>query len=100
MKKINPSWIDIYIAKIVSLGILSKNNTTHTSPVMLVGRQGSKNKRPVVDFRLLNTRMMKRNIATPLLKDIFKMLGRSRCEVLSCVDPKDAFHSFGPHTQN
>ena len=38
---------------------------------MLVGRQGSKNKRPVVDFRLLNTRMMKRNIATPLLKDIF-----------------------------
>ena len=49
-----------------------KNNTTHTSPVMLVGRQCSKNKRPVVDFRLLNTRMMKRNIATPLLKDIFK----------------------------
>ena len=42
--------IDRYMAKIVSLGILSKNNTTHTSPVMLVGRQGSKNKRPVVDF--------------------------------------------------
>ena len=92
--------MDRYMAKIVSLGILSKNNTTHTSPVMLVGRQGSKNKRPVVDFRLLNTRMMKRNTATPLLKDIFKMLGRSRCEVLSCVDPKDAFHSLGPHTQN
>ena len=72
MKKINPSWIDIYIAKIVSLGILSKNNTTHTSPVMLIGRQGSKNKIPIVDFRLLNTRMMKRSIATPLLKDIFK----------------------------
>ena len=92
--------MDRYMAKIVSLGILSKNNTAHTSPVMLVGRQGSKNKRPVVDFRLLNTRMMKRNTATPLLKDIFKMLGRSRCEVLSCVDPKDAFHSLGPHTQN
>ena len=88
--------MDRYKAKIVSLGILSKNNTTHTPPVMLVGRQGSKNKRPVVDFRLLNTRMMKRNTATPLLKDIFKMLGRSRCEVLSCVDPKDAFHSLGP----
>ena len=72
MKKINPSWIDIYIAKIVSPGILSKNNTTHTSPVMLVGRQGSKKKKgPVIDFRLLNTRMMKGNIATPLLKDIF-----------------------------
>ena len=65
-------FMDRYMAKIVSLGILSKNNTTHTSPVMLVGRQGSKNKRPVADFRLLNTRMMKRNTATPLLKDIFK----------------------------
>ena len=67
---------------------------------MLIGRQGSKNKRPIVDFRLFNTRMMKRNTAIPLLKDIFKMLGRSRCEVLSCVDPKDVFHSLGPHTQN
>ena len=34
--------MDRYMAKIVSLGILSKNNTTHTSPVMLIGRQGSK----------------------------------------------------------
>ena len=35
--------IDRYMAKIFSLGILSKNNTTHTSPVMLVDRQGRKN---------------------------------------------------------
>ena len=87
--------MDKYMAKLVSLGILSKNNTTHTSPVMLVARKGTKNKRPVVDFRLLNTRIMRRNTATPLLRDIFKMLGRSKCEVLSCVDLKDAFHSLG-----
>ena len=87
--------MDNYMAKLVSLGILTKNNTTHTSPVMLVSRKGTKNKRPVVDFRLLNTRIMRRNTATPLLRDIFKMLGRSKCEVLSCVDLKDAFHSLG-----
>ena len=87
--------MDKYMAKLVSLGILSKNNTTHTSPVMLVARKGTKNKRPVVDFRLLNTQIMRRNTATPLLRDIFKMLGRSKCEVLSCVDLKDAFHSLG-----
>ena len=46
------------MAKLVSLGILTKNNTTRTSPVMLVSRKGTKNKRPVVDFRLLNTRIM------------------------------------------
>ena len=62
---------------------------------MLVARKGTKNKRPVVDFRLLNTRIMRRNTATPLLRDIFKILGKSICEVLSCVDLKDAFHSLG-----
>ena len=87
--------MDNYMAKLVSLGILTKNNTTHTSPVMQVSRKGTKNKRPVVDFGLLNTRIMRRNTATPLLRDIFKMLGRSKCEVLSCVDLKDAFHSLG-----
>ena len=87
--------MDKYMAKLVSLGILSKNNTTHTSPVMLVARKGTKNKRPVVDFRLLNTRIMRQNTVTPLLRDIFKILGRSKCEVLSCVDLKDAFHSLG-----
>ena len=86
--------MDRYMSKLVSLGVLSKNNTTHTSPVMLVARKGTKNKRPVVDFRLLNTRILRRNTATPLLRDILKILGKSKCEVLSCVDLKDAFHSL------
>ena len=60
--------MDKYMAKLVSLGILSKNNTTHTSPVMLVFRKGTTNKRPVVDFRLLNTRIMRRNTAYPYVK--------------------------------
>ena len=33
--------MDKYMAKLVSLGILSKNSTTHTSPVMLVARKGT-----------------------------------------------------------
>ena len=69
--------IDKYMAKLVSLGILMKKNTTHTSPVMPVARKGTKNKRPVVDFWLLNTRIIRRNTATPLFSNIFKMLGRS-----------------------
>ena len=80
--------------KLVSLGILTKNSTTHTSPVMLVARKGNERKRPVVDFRLLNTRIVRRNTSTPLLRDIFIMLGRAQCEVLSCVDLKEAFHAY------
>ena len=86
--------MDKCMQKLVSLGILSKNSTTHTSPVMLVARKGNERKRPVVDFRLLNTRIVRRNTSTPLLRDIFIMLGRAQCEVLSCVDLKEAFHSL------
>ena len=85
--------VDKCMQKLVSLGILTKNSTTHTSPVMLVSRKGNERKRPVVDFRLLNTRIIRRNTSTPLLRDIFIMLGRAQCEVLSCVDLKEAFHS-------
>ena len=86
--------MDKCMQKLVSLGILTKNSTTHTSPVMLVARKGNERKRPVVDFRLLNTRIVRRNTSTPLLRDIFIMLGRAQCEVLSCVYLKEAFHSL------
>ena len=86
--------MDKCMQKLVALGILSKNSTTHTSPVMLVARKGGERKRPAVDFRLLNTRIVRRNTSTPLLRDIFIMLGRAQCEVLSCVHLKEAFHSL------
>ena len=86
--------MDKYMQKLVSLGILTKNSTTHASPVMLVARKGNERKRPVVDFRLLNTRIVRRNTSTPLLRDIFVMLGWAQCEVLSCTDLKEAFHSL------
>ena len=85
--------MDKCMQKLVSLGILTKNSTTHTLPIMLVARKGNERKRPVVDFRLLNTRIIRRNTSTPLLRDIFIMLERVQCEVLSCVDLKEAFHS-------
>ena len=89
----NKPLMDKCMKKLVALGIVTKNSTTHTSPVMLVARKGNERKRPVVDFRLLNTRIIRRNTSTPLLRDIFIMLGRAQCEVLSCADLKEAFHS-------
>ena len=68
---------------LVALGILSVNNTSHTSPIMLITRKVTRDKRPVVDFHLLNTRIRRRNTASPLLKDIFNILGNSQCEVMS-----------------
>ena len=86
--------MDKQMKRLVSLGILTKNTTSHTSPVMLISRKVTKDKRPIVDFRLLNTRILRRNNATPLMKDIRSILGNSNCEVFSCLDLKDAYHSI------
>ena len=59
--------MDKCMQKLVSLGILIKNSTTHTSPVMLVARKGNERKRPVVNFRLLNTRIVRRNTSYSLI---------------------------------
>ena len=80
--------------RLVSLGILTKNSTSHTSPVMLITRKLTKDKRLVVDFRLLNTRILRRNTSIPLMSDVLSILGNSECEVVSCVDIKDAYHSI------
>ena len=61
---------------------------------MLVSRKLTQDKRVVADFRHLNMRMAKNNLAYPLLKDTFTLFGSSKCEVLSVLDLKDMFHSL------
>ena len=51
-------------------------------------------KRVVIDFRHLNVRIAKNNLAYPLVRDTLSVLGNSKCEVLSVLDLKDAFHSL------
>ena len=64
-------FMDEQMERLVSLGILSKNSTSHTSPVLL-----------------------RRNTSIPLMSDVLSILGNSECEVVSCVDIKDAYHSL------
>ena len=60
---------------------------------MLISRKLTQDKRVVTDFRHLNVRIAKTNLAQPLLKDTFFILGSCKCEVLSVLDLKDTFHS-------
>ena len=76
------------------LGILKKEFPAYSSPVMLISRKLTKDKRVVTDFRHLNVRIAKNNLAYPLLKDTFLVLGSSKSEGLSVLDLKDAFHSL------
>ena len=61
---------------------------------MLISRKLTKDKRVVRDFIHLNVRIAKNNLAYPLVRDTFYVLGNSKWEVLSVLDLKDAFHSL------
>ena len=76
------------------LGILKEGFLAYSSPVMLISRKVTQDKRVVTDFRHLNMGIAKHNLAYPLLKDTFTLLGSSKCKVLSVLDLKDAFHSL------
>ena len=75
------------------LGILKEEFLAYSSPVMLISRKVTQDKRVVTDFRHLNIRIAKNNLAHALLKGTFSVLGSSRCKVLLVLDLKDAFHS-------
>ena len=76
------------------LGILKEGISAYSSPVMLISRKHTKGKRVVTDFRHLNVRIAKNILAYTLLKETFSVLGSSKCEILSVLDLKDAFHSL------
>ena len=76
------------------LGILKEGLSPYSSPVMLISQKMTQEKRVVTDFRYLNVRVAKNNLAYPLVRDTFSVLGNSECEVLSVLDLKDAFHSL------
>ena len=61
---------------------------------MLISRKLTQDRRVVTDFRHLNVRIAKNNLAYPLVRDTFPILGNSKCEVLSVLDLKGAFHSL------
>ena len=67
-------FMDEQMERLVSLGILFKNSTSHTSPVMLITRKLTNDKRLVVDFKLLNTWILqKKPTTTPLMKDVLSI---------------------------
>ena len=69
--------LDKEMKKLCYLGILKEGFSAYSSPVMLISRKVMQDKRVVTDFRHLNTRIAKKNLTYPLVKDMFTMLGNS-----------------------
>ena len=88
------AFIDKEMNWLCYMGILKEGFSEYFSPVMSISRKATKNKRVVTDFRHLNVRIAKNNLAYPLVRDTFSVLGSSKCKILSALDLKDAFHSL------
>ena len=86
--------IDKEMKRLCYMGILKEGFSAYSSPVMLISGKHTKDKWVVTDFRHLNVRIAKNNLAYPLVRDTFSVLGNSKCELLSALDLKDAFHSL------
>ena len=86
------AFIDKQMKRLCYMGIQKERFSAYSSSVMLISRKLMKDKRMVTDFRHLNTRIGKNNLAYALVRDTFSVLGNSKCEVLSVLNLKDAFH--------
>ena len=86
--------LDREMRRLCYLGILKEGFSAYSSPIMLISRKLTSDKRVVTDFRHLNMRIAKNNLVYPLLRDTFSLLGSSKCEVMSILHLKDAFHSL------
>ena len=83
--------LDKEMRRLCYLGILKEGFSAYSSPVMVMSRMLTSDKRVVTDFHHLNMRIAKNNLAYPLLS---LLLGGSKCQVMSVLDLKDAFHSL------
>ena len=92
IKEEDKAFIDKEMKQLCYMGILREGFSAYSSPVMLISRKLTKDKGVVTDFRHLNVRIAKNNLAYPLVRDTSSILGNSKCEVLSVIDLKDVFH--------
>ena len=88
------AFIDKEMKTLCYMGIVKEGFSAYSSPVMLISRKLTKDKRVVTDFRHLNVRIAKNNLVYPLVRNTIFMLGNSKYRVLSVLGLKDAFHSL------
>ena len=80
--------------RLEKLGIIRKGLTGYSSPVLLVKRKQQNLYRVVTDFRILNERLVRVNHAFPIVRDCLEAIGASKCEVMSVLDFRDAYHTL------
>ena len=71
VKEEDKNMLDKEIKRLCYLGILKEGFIAYLNPVILISRKITKDKRVLTDFRHLNVRIAKNNLAFHLLKEHF-----------------------------
>ena len=71
MREEDKAVIDKEMKRLCYMGILKEGFSACSSLVMLISRKLTKDKSVVTDFRHLNVRIVKNNLAYPLVRDTF-----------------------------
>ena len=100
VKEEDKNIFDKEMRRLCYLGILKEGFSAYSSPGMLISKKVTKDKRVVTDFRHLNVRITKNNLAQPLIKDTILVLESCRCYVLMVLDLKNAFHSLNDSVES
>ena len=82
------------IDRLEHLGIIQKELTSYSSPVVLLKQKNQNLYRVCSDFHILNEKLDKINHAFPLVRDCIEQLGRKKCHYLSMIVLRDAFHTL------
>ena len=80
--------------RLCHIGLLKQGFSAYLSLVMLINKTLTKDKRCVSNFRHINMRIAKMNLAFPLVRDTFSILGDSKCEILlamTCIPLTEAY---------
>ena len=86
--------IDKEMKRLCHMCILKEGFSAYSRPVMLVSRKWTKDKRVVTDFRHLNVRIAKNNLAYPLVKGHIFSVRELKCKVLISVRIERCFPFF------
>ena len=95
VKEDQKKWVDKEMRKGCLLGYMRRGMSSYSSPIMLIPRKNSSMLyRTVVDFRVLNSRIVSINPSILLVRDAMQQIGSSECEILSVIDLRDAYHTL------
>ena len=76
--------LDKEMRRLCYLGILKEGFSAYSSPEMFISQKMTSDKRVVTDFRHLNMRIAKNNLAYPLLRDTLHCWGVQSVKLCQC----------------